>query len=386
MGYGGKGARLARPINLSGRPCVWQHPEGSMQLAALVEEGPASSDVGDPLGAVRAVVADLIGSHDDEVILTSGGAESNNAALKGLAAAALHHGRAGRIVLSAVEHPTVRHPARGLARLGFEVVEVPVDRCARVDEGRFIEALDGPVSLAALQWANDEIGALQPVISIARHAAHRGIPLHVDATAAAGWVPIDWRAVPAATMSLAGDRMGAPPGVGALVVRRGAAWLPLIEGGIEEDGRRAGGLHPALVTALGLSVEAARSLLDGRAATARRRRDHLARGCQERISGVTVQTPADRSLPGHLHLRVDGAEGEALLTDMACNGVLAASGSACVEGAGVPSAVLRACGFSPQEAMSCLLFRVSAHLTPAEVEMVVEVLARATRRLREMSP
>lgn len=374
------------PVNLSAFPCVRQHPEGAEALPRLLERTSSAAGAAEAVEEARRSVARLVSCSEEEVIFTSGGAESNNAGVKGLAAAALSTGAARRIVLSAVEHPSVDHPARSLARLGFELSRVPVDAGGRVDEKRFIQALGRGAAFAALQWANDEIGALQPVESIARCAADLGVPLHVDATAAAGWLTIDWTRISASTLSIASERMGGPAGAGALVVRNGTRWCPLIEGGLDEEGRRAGPLHPALLAAFGLSVAAAADHLQARAACAARRRDHLARACRERVEGVRIHTASERSLPGHLHLRVPGAEGEALLVELSRAGIIAESGSACVEGGGVPSSILRACGFSRAEAASCLLLRVTASHRDEEMRAAADALAAAARRLRELAP
>lgn len=373
-------------LSLSTFPCVRQHPEGTEALAALVGSLVSVDAVEEAVNRARDAVARLVSCHAHEVVFTSGGAESNNAALKGLAAAAQSRGRRGRIVVSAVEHPSVLHPARGLARAGFELEVIPADGVGRVDEKRFLAALRGDVALAALQLANDELGTLQPVEAIARRARDLGVPLHVDATAAAGWVSIDHTRLAEATLALTSERLGGPPGVGALVVRDGVRWVPLIEGGLEEEGRRAGSLHPALVAAFGLSAAAAAVHLESRSQRAAGLRDGLARALREGIVDIRIHTAADRALPGHLHVEVPGAEGEALLADLERAGVVASSGSACVEGAGVASSILRACGFTTGEARSCLLFRVTASHDEEDMKVVTAALTAAARRLRAMAP
>ena len=373
-------------INLSSIPSVRQHPEGSDALAELLDTCSSPEVADEWVERARRSVAQLVSCPVDEVILTSGGVESSNAALKGLALGLLSRGRTGRVVLSAVEDPAVLHPARSLARLGFTPVLVPPDRRGHIDPERFVQALERGAVLAALQLANDELGTVQAVDPVASRAAELEVPLHVDATAAGGWLPIDWTRLPAATLSLSSRRMGGPPGVGALVVRSGTRWTPLIEGGIEQDGRRAGRLHPALVAAFGVSAMAAGKHLQPRARRAAGLRDALADACRQSVDGIRIHTDTARALPGHLHVGIGGAEGEALLADLARSGICAESGSACVDGAGVPSSVLRACGFTRQEAASSILFRVTAGHTPETIRTVAGALSEAARRLRKMAP
>ena len=374
-------------IDLSAGLCVPQHPEGNRALPELIASTSQPEAAERALEAARSSVAGLFGAGETDIVFTSGGAEASNAAIKGLALA-LRGKRDGsrRIVLSAVEHSPVLHPARGLARLGFELVEVPVDGTGRVDAYEFARELRKGAALSALQWANDELGTVQPVPAVTAVAADLGIPLHVDATAAAGWVAIDWPGTPVASLAISSRRMGGPPGAGALLLRRDVRWFPLVEGGLEEDGRRAGMHHPALVAGFGLSAAAARLHLEERASAAARCRQRLMDECRAAVPGLTVRGSREHSLPGHLSVHVPGADGEALLLELSRSGIIAETGSACAESGGLPSRILRAAGLSRREASSSLLFRTTAGHHPESMKRVAQTLGAAAARLRAMAP
>jgi cysteine desulfurase len=374
-------------IDLSARISIPQHPEGSRALAELIASTANAAAAEQALETARGSVAGLIGASEAEVVFTSGGAEASSAAIKGLALAArAERGGSRRIVLTAVEHSPVLHSARSLSRLGFEVVEVPVDGTGRVDAGQFAGELRKGAALGALQWANDELGTVQPVRALAQVAADLGIPLHADATAAAGWVAVDWSGTPVSSLAISSRRMGGPPGAGALILRRDARWFPLVEGGLEEDGRRAGLQHPALVAAFGLSAAAARLHLDERARAAACCRQRLADECRAAVPGLTVHGSQERRLPGHLSVGVPGAHGEALLLELSREGIIAEAGSACAESGGLPSRILRAIGLSAREASSSLLFRATAGHDPADMRRVAQALGAAAVRLQAMAP
>ncbi len=377
----------ARLLDLSGAGVIPQHPEGGRALPWLLRRSRARAGAWEALrrGARRRVAA-LVGVVPDEVVLTSGGAEASNAGLKGLALAALSRpGSSRRIVISDVEHAPVFHAARGLERLGFQVVRVPVDGHGIIDLEALGRALAGGAAVAAVQWANDETGAVQPVEEAAALAARAGVPLHADATAAAGWLEVDLARTPIPSLSISSRRMGGPLGAGALILRQGVRWFPLIEGGMEEDGRRAGVQHPALAAAFGITAAAARRHLRARARVAEMLREALAGELAARVPGATLPAPA-RRLPGHLPVRLEGARGEALLVELERRGILGDSGDACAEGAGVPSRILRATGLTPEQASGTLLFRLSASTPSAEPPRVAAALAAAAARLRELAP
>ncbi|MFQ5670679.1 MAG: cysteine desulfurase family protein [Acidobacteriota bacterium] len=372
-------------IDLGGRLTLAQHPEGNCALPGLLHrlEDPLSAT--EALKTARESVAKLFHADPEEVIFTSGGTEASNAAIKGLAAAADHQGGPRRILLSAVEHLPVLHAARSLERQGYQVREVPVSASGHVDARVFQSGMNRSTAFAALQWANHELGVLQPVGAVARMAEELGIPLHVDATAAAGWVNIDWPASRATTLSVSSRHMGGPPGVGALLVRTGQPWFPLVEGGLQEEGRRAGVLHPALVTGFGLSALAAARHLRERSRRAARLAAELARACREKVKDLAIVSDEMSGLPGHLLLRVSGVDGEALLVGLARAGIEASSASPCAHG-GRPSRMLQAIGMTPAESASTLLIRVTASHPDSMIAPVAEALAAVAGRLRAMAP
>ena len=278
-------------LNLSGRPTSPQHPEGCEALPALLVLTADEPDWTHLLDDAREKIALLVGASPEEIVLTSGGAEASSAAVKGIALAALARSGPGRILLAAVEHAPIHNAVRSLEAHGFETVTIQADGAGRVDAARFVRALQDGAAFAALQWANDEFGTLQPTGQVARAAHEAGVPLVVDATAAAGWVGIDLSAVPISALSLSSRRMGGPPGVGALVLHAETGWRPLIEGGTESEGRRGGMLHPALVAAFGITAAAARHELARRAARATELRDALQSGLEAQLPGIRTRGP-----------------------------------------------------------------------------------------------
>lgn len=346
-------------IDLAGRNGVPQHREGTRRLAGLLRRTANPERAARMTERARRRVARLLRVTPAEVVFTSGAAEANAAAVLGLALAGALRGRPRRVLLGATEHAPVHAAAATLRLHGFEVLELPVDGCGRVDPDAAAASMAGGAAVAAVQWANDELGVLQHLDAIGERAAAAGVPLHVDACAAVGWVPLPPGLEHAATISVSSWRMGGPAGVGALVVREGVAWRPLFDGGTEEEGRRAGRLHPALVAALGITAAAARRHRARRAARAARLRRLLERECAVEAEPTLAALDESERLPGHLHLRLRDLDAEPMLVALESRGIRAETGSPCASG-GVPSRILRACGWDAAACRSALLLRAAA--------------------------
>jgi cysteine desulfurase len=314
----------------------------------------------------RSEVARLVGAAPDEIVFTSGGTEATNHALKGLAFAA-QAGERRRIVVSAVEHPATLETANALARFGFEVVQVGVDRQGVIDLADLNRALTAQTLVASVMHANNETGTVQPIAAVAGLAHRCGALLHVDAAQSAGKIPVDVRVLGADLMTLAGHKLYAPKGVGALYVRAGVRLESLIHGAGQESGRRAGTENVPYAVALGAACRIAGERLPqaARHMAAMRDRlwDRLRAGLGERV--VLNGHPRER-LPNTLNVSFAGCIGSDLLA--ALPQLAASTGSACHDGRITISPVLAAMGVDPQLARGAVRFSVGRSTTEAEID------------------
>jgi len=330
----------------------------------------------------RGEVARLLGANPDEIIFTSGATEATNHAIKGAVFAAFERGQIGQqVVISAVEHPATQETARFVERLGFKRVVVEVDRYGVVDLDAMERALRSPTLIVSVMHANGETGSLQPVAEIARLAHERGALMHVDAAQGAGKIRVDVGELGADLLSLAGHKMYAPKGVGALFVRRGVRLEPLIHGAGHETGRRAGTENVPYVVGLGEASRLAHADLPEVSARLKRLRDRLWAHLQEALPGkVVLNGHPERRLPNTLNVSFLGHVGSELLG--AIPGIAASTGSACHEGEVSISPVLAAMGLDPLVARGAVRLSVGRYTTEAEVDRAAELLieqARATQ-------
>jgi cysteine desulfurase len=333
----------------------------------------------------RDVVAAILGARPQDTVFTGGGTESNNAAIKGVAFASQDRGR--HIVTSAIEHHAVLHPVQELVeRFGFESTIVPVDRFGLVDVAAVEAALRPDTVLVSVMWANNEIGTIQPIEAIAELTDARSIPYHVDAVQAVGTLAIDLRRVPIDLLSLSAHKFYGPKGVGALVVRGGTPWWPLITGGGQERNRRAGTENVAGIVGMSRALELSQDERAGTAERTRLLRDHLLTEIPARIPGTTMNGHRDLRLPNNANFSFDGVHGESLLVGLDLAGIMASSGSACTSGSLEPSHVLQAIGLPDRLAQSSLRLTVGGENTLEEMEHTIDTLESIVGRLRRLSP
>jgi cysteine desulfurase len=323
----------------------------------------------------RRQVADLLGAEPDEVIFTSGGSEASNQALKGAVFPALAKSPAPEIhlITSAVEHPATLEPCAFLERLGCSVTILPVDRHGLIDLDALRRALAQPTLLVSIMHANNEVGTLQPIREIAALAHERGALVHTDAAQSIGKIPVDVRDLGVDLLSLAGHKMYAPKGVGALWVRAGVALEPLIHGAGHESGRRAGTENVPHLVALGAAAEIARETLP--AATTRLcvLRDALWRRLREGLGDrVVLNGHPEWRLPNTLNVNFVGHVGAALLE--AVPEIAASTGSACHEGAVHLSPVLTAMGVPPEVGQGAVRLSVGRFTTEDDVDRAAALL------------
>ena len=335
------------------------------------------------LEEARDSVASLIGASPGEIVFTSGGTESDDLAVLGLARSAGTEKR--HVVVSRVEHAAVREAARRLEVEGFEVSWIWVDADGLVDTAEFAAALRPDTALAAVVWANNEVGTVEPVPELAQICSARDIPFHADAVQAAGRIPIDVSETPVSTLALSGHKLYGPHGVGVLYVREGVSLEPSIYGGGQERGLRSGTQNVAGIAGLGTAARLAREEMNHRVAHERTLRDQIMAGV-ETLPDVSVNGHRERRLSNNVHLTVSGVEAESLVLFLDSLGYAIGSGSACSSGGHKASPVLLAMGLPEREAFSVVRITVGKDNTPEEVDGFLGAFSTAVEQLREISP
>jgi len=330
----------------------------------------------------RERIAAVLGARPSEVIFTSGGTESDNLATKGVFWARRARDAARRrVIASSVEHHAVMDAVHWLGEHeGAEVTWLPVDETGRVDPASL--ALGDDVAVVSVQWANNEVGTIQPVAELAAAAAAAGVPFHTDAVQAVGQVPVDFAASGASALTVTGHKLGGPVGVGALLLGRDVACTPLLHGGGQERDVRSGTLDTAGVAAFAVAVESAVKTQEEHAARIGALRDELVDRVLSAIpDAVRNGDPAHR-LPGNAHFSFPGCEGDALLLLLDAQGIACSTGSACSAGVAQPSHVLLAMGADDDRARSSLRFTLGHTSAAADIDALLGVLPGAVERAR----
>jgi cysteine desulfurase len=326
----------------------------------------------------RAHVAALVGAEPTDVVFTASGSESDNMALRGVAAKAKEPRRG--VVVSAIEHHAVLHCAGALREEGTPVSIARADGSGVVDLDDLAARVDERTALVSLMLANNETGVLQPVAEAARLARDRGALVHCDAVQAAGKVPVDVKALGADLLTLSAHKLYGPKGIGCLVVRRGTPMVPLVRGGGQERNRRAGTENVAGIVAFGAAARIARDGLEQEAARVGALRDRL----EARLLALpgAETNGRDPRLPNTANVSFAGAEAEDLVIALDLEGIAVSTGAACAAGAVEPSHVLRAMGFAPERVQSSLRISLGRATTAPDVDHAAEVIAAVLGRVR----
>ena len=339
--------------------------------------------VGRDIAAAREKLAGLINAEPGEIIFTSCGTESDSTAIY---AAIRSNPDKRHIITSRVEHPAVKNLYEHLAKTGYRVTWVPVDKEGVLDLDFLRHHLTDNTALVSIMWANNESGVIFPIAKIADMAREKGIVFHSDAVQAVGKVPVDVRQTGLDMLSLSGHKIHGPKGVGALYVRKGAKFSPFMIGGHQERGRRGGTENSASIVGLGRASELAKGHLREMDTRVRALRDRLEQGLLQAIPNALLNGEKDLRLPNTTNISFEYVEGEAILLMMDQFGICASSGSACTSGSLEPSHVLRAMGVPFTAAHGSIRFSLSVYNTEAEADFVVEKLPPIIERLRQMSP
>jgi cysteine desulfurase len=331
----------------------------------------------------RERMAALLGASPEEIIFTSCGSESDNAAIR--SALSSYPGKK-HIVTSRVEHPAIRALCHHLATQGYKVTEIPVDGEGRLDMDQYKRALTPDTAIVSLMWANNETGVIFPIERAAEMARERGILFHTDAVQAVGKIPIDLGKMSIDMLSLSGHKLHAPKGIGVLYVRKGTKFSPYLIGGHQERSRRGGTENTPSIIAMGLAAELAAGKLEFENTHVKRLRDKLENALLQSIPNSKVNGDRQNRLPNTSNVSFEFVEGEGILLMMDEFGICASSGSACTSGSLQPSHVLRAMGVPFTMAHGSIRFSLSVYTTDEEIDFVLEKLPPIIETLRGMSP
>jgi cysteine desulfurase len=332
----------------------------------------------------REKVARLIGASREQIVFTASGAEANNLAIKGVAFAGQKKGN--HIIISAIEHHSVLNTARFFERMDFEVTFLPVDEHGLVDPERLREMMRPETILVSIMHANNEIGTIEPISDLSAICKEKDVVFHTDAVATVGNIPVDVDELGVDLLSLSGAAFGAPKGAGALYFRPRMRMMPLIHGGIQENGRRGGTENIPAIVGLGKAAELAAEELPRKMDHVRKLRDLLVDGIHERIDQIRYTGHPENRLPGHASFCIAAIEGEALLFMLNQGGIYVNTGSACASKALKTSPVLVAIGVPPDLAQGSIVFTLNNSNKAEEIEYVLEKLPIAVERLRSLSP
>jgi cysteine desulfurase len=331
----------------------------------------------------REKVADFLGAEPSEIVFTSCGTESDNAAILGTLDS---YPKKRHVISTRVEHPAVGNVSTYLGRKGYRVSELSVDREGRLDLDELRESLADETALVSIMYANNETGVIFPIEEIGEIVKARGISFHTDAVQAAGKIPLTMKKSKLDMLSISGHKLHAPKGIGVLYIRKGAKFSPFLIGGHQEKGRRGGTENVPYIIGLGKACELAKNHLDEENTKVKALRDYLEAKLLEKIPNTLVNGERLHRLPNTVSVSFEFVEGESILLLLSDLGICASSGSACTSGSLEPSHVLRAMGVPFTAAHGSIRFSLSIYNTKEEMDYIIEHLPPIIQRLRDISP
>ena len=335
----------------------------------------------------REQVALLIGAKSStEIVFTSGGTESDNHAIKGTAYYSLDKNKGNHIITSPIEHHAVTNTCEYLAKKGFEITYLKVNKYGEIDLNHLSDSIRNTTILISVMYANNEVGTIQPLVEVGKIAKERGILFHTDAVQAVGKIPVDVNELGVDMLSLSAHKIYGPKGIGALYVRRGVKIDSLIHGGHHERNRRAGTENVPNIVGLGKGCELAKKRLDTESEHLWQLTEKLRVGLQEQLEKVHQNGHPQKRLPGTLNLSFEFIEGESLILNLDMQGICVSTGSACTSGSLEPSHVLTSMGLPPEVAHGSVRFSLGGGNTEEEVNYALETIPPIVNRLRNMSP
>jgi cysteine desulfurase len=334
----------------------------------------------------RQSVAQLLSAEPQEVIFTSGGTESDNTAIKGVALYVREQKKANHIITSKIEHHAVLHPCEFLEKLGFKVTYLNVDEYGVVDLNQLADSINDKTILVSIMHGNNEVGTLQPLEQISTICRSKGILFHTDAVQTVGKIKVDVKQLGVDLLSLSSHKFYGPKGIGALYIRKGVKFFPLLHGGGHEGGRRSSTENVAGIVGLGEAAKLAQREMPEEERKITLLRNNLEKGILKNISEVKINGHPKNRLYNTLNICVKFIEGEGILINLDFEGVCASSGSACTSGSLEPSHVLLAMGIPHELAHGSLRFSLGRDNTQQDIDKVLEILPPIVEKLRSMSP
>ena len=359
-------------------PYFTEHFGNPSSIYSIARESKKAIDI------ARVQTAKALGADPDEIYFTSGGSESDNWAIKGVAFA--NRKRGNHIITSQIEHHAVLHTCQYLEKEGFEVTYLPVDQYGLVDPAVLEKAITEKTILITIMYANNEIGTIEPITELGAIARKHKVYFHTDAVQAIGSVPIDVKAQNIDLLSLSAHKFYGPKGTGALYIKKGVRIDNLIHGGGQERRRRAGTENIAGIVGMGKAIEMATADIPGHAAKIRAMRDRLIKGVLATISHTRLNGHPEKRLAGNFNVSFEFIEGESMLLWLDDEGICASTGSACTSGSLEPSHVLLATGLPVEISHGSLRLSLGDANTEKDVDFVLEVLPNVVKKLRDMSP
>jgi cysteine desulfurase len=335
------------------------------------------------LDEARSAVADLIGAETAEIVLTSGGTEADNLALRGAAEPLEPSGRR-RLITSSIEHEAVLNTVKALSRRGWSVTLLPVDASGLVAPSALEDVINDETAIVSVMHANNEIGTIQPIESLASIAHARGALFHTDAVQTAGKVPVNVRTLGVDLLSLSAHKFNGPKGSGALWIKRGTRMVATMTGGKHERNRRGGTENVPGHAGLGVAARLAQKKLSAEGLRIAALRDRLERGIVERVPGTQVNGAPTPRVPNTTNISFDGVEAESLLIALDLEGFAVSTGSACSSGTLEPSHVLRAMGLPTHRTQNSIRFSLGAGNTEAQVDSLIAKLPSVVEKLRAL--
>ena len=335
------------------------------------------------LNLAREKVAKAIGANANEIYFTSGGSESNNWAIKGIARA--NRNKGNHIITSAIEHPSVLESCKALEKEGFEVTYIPVDSKGIIDYTAIVKAIKPETVLISIMSANNEVGTIEPIRAIAELAKLNNIPFHTDAVQAIGAIPFNVHEMNISALSLSAHKIYGPKGIGVLFVKQGIKIEKFIDGGHQERNMRAGTSNVPAAVGLGKAIEIATENLDENNKKLKSIRKYFLKQVSERIHNISLNGHPTQRLLNNVNISFEGVEGEALLMMLDRFGVSVSTGSACASGSLEPSHVLIAMGLDQEIAQSSIRFTFGVNTTTEEIDYAVNALYKAVKKIRSIS-
>jgi cysteine desulfurase len=332
----------------------------------------------------RRIIALNIGAYPDEIVFTSGGTESNNFAIKGIARR--HHGKGDHIITTKIEHHAVLNPCRFLEKEGFSVTYLPVDSYGFVDPDDVRRAITDRTILISIMHANNEIGTIEPIAELGKIARERAVFLHTDAVQSFGQIPIDVNSMCIDLLSASSHKLYGPKGIGMLYIRRKTEIGQFMHGGEQEDGRRGSTHNVPGIVGFGKAVSLAREVMNEEAEKLTDFRDKLISGIIENIEDSKLNGHPHTRLPNNVNVSFKHVEGESILLSLDLAGISCSTGSACSFATLEPSHVLEALGLDQNMAQSSVRYSLGRNTTDSDINRVLEILPGIVARLRAMSP